>query len=61
MRLLGVDYQYGCLDDILFGIEDGGMLTELLESNNLFMTHRFLVIERYAQRIESVDIVEYAA
>lgn len=38
LRLLGVDYQYCCFDDIQFGIEDADMPTELLESNNQFVT-----------------------
>jgi hypothetical protein len=37
--LLGVDYQYRVYDDIQFGINDADMPTELLESNNLFMTY----------------------
>ena len=37
LRLLGVDYQYDCVDDIHLGIEDADMPAELLQRHNLFM------------------------
>src|SRR5579859_4136929 len=37
LRLLGVDYQYRCFDDIRIGTEDGHMPPKLLQSNNTLM------------------------
>ena len=56
LRLPGADYQYDIFDDIRIGIDDADVPHELLESNNLLATDEFLVIEGYAQRIETVNM-----
>ena len=55
-RLAFVRHQYPVFDDIRIGIDDVNMPAELLKSNNLFLTHWFLVIDRYPQRIGAIDI-----
>jgi hypothetical protein len=55
LDLLGVDNQYDVFDDIRIAIEDADMTSEFLQGNDIFMMDQVLVVERYAQWIETLD------